>query len=219
MKKTLLAAIAYLFYAIACLFSATAAAQNWPEKPIRIISAYPPGGAADLLARLVNNRMKELLGQPVVVENRGGAGGQIGAQYVASTPPDGYTIMFGTIGIHAAYGIYNKLPYDPAKDLQPVILLADLPNILVVHPSVPAQNVQELIRYARDNPGKLSFASSRAGTMATTDGQFSGSATGWVSRSRSSQKPLWNTSRYSQISSGRKPNRNVEIANARSLKQ
>ena len=119
MKKTLPAAMAYLFCAIACLFSATAAAQNWPEKPIRIISAYPPGGAADLLARLVNNRMKELLGQPVVVENRGGAGGAIGMDAMAKSAPDGHTLAFSAISPVTLLPHVGKVPYDALRDIAP----------------------------------------------------------------------------------------------------
>ena len=108
------------------------AQQNYPTRPVRLVVPFPAGGTADVLGRMTAQRLSTQYGQQVVVENRAGSGGHVGAELAARAAPDGYTIMFGTIGIHAAYGIYSKLSYDPAKDLQPVILLADLPNILVV---------------------------------------------------------------------------------------
>ena len=124
------------------------AQQNYPARPVRLIVPFPAGGVADVLGRMTAQRLSTQYGQQVVVENRGGSGGHVGAELAARAVPDGYTIMFGTIGIHAAYGIYSKLSYDPAKDLQPVILLADLPNILVVHPSVPVRTTREFIALA-----------------------------------------------------------------------
>ena len=148
----------------ASIASGTAAGATFPEKPIRIISAYPPGGAADLLARLVNNRMKELLGQPVVVENRGGAGGQIGAQYVASTPPDGYTIMTTVGPAHLLSKFTSKnLPYDPVRDFTPIT--AGIVTVLGVaaNPAFPPNDVAELIAYAKKNPAKIPFGTTAIG--------------------------------------------------------
>ena len=153
---------------IACLACAVVAPalaqQNYPTRPVRLIVPFPAGGVADVLGRMTAQKLSAQYGQQMVVENRGGSGGHVGAEAAARAAPDGYTIMFGTIGIHAAYGIYTKLSYDPARDLQPVILLADLPNILVVHPSVPVKTTREFIALAKAKPGELNFGTAGAGS-------------------------------------------------------
>ena len=151
---------------VACIASVlpAAAQQNYPTRVVRLIVPFPAGGVADVLGRMTAQRLTTQYGQQMVVENRGGSGGHVGAEFAARATPDGYTLMFGTIGIHAAYGIYSKLAYDPAKDLQPVILLADLPNILVVHPSVPVRNTKDFIALAKARPGELNFGTAGAGS-------------------------------------------------------
>lgn len=154
------------------LVSPAAAQQNYPTRSIRLIVPFPAGGVADVLGRMTAQRLTAQYGQQVVVENRGGSGGHVGAEIAARAAPDGYTIMFGTIGIHAAYGIYSKLSYDPGKDLQPVILLASLPNILVVHPSVPVRNTREFIALAKAKPGELNFGTAGSGSSTHMIGEL-----------------------------------------------
>ena len=127
---------------------------------------FAAGGTADVLGRLVAQRLSPQYGHQLVVENRPGSGGHVGAEVAAHATPDGHTVVIGTIGIHAAYGIYSKLAYDPAKDLQPVILLGEVPCVLVVNPSVPARTVGEFLALAKARPGELNFGS--AGTGAST---------------------------------------------------
>ena len=141
-----------------------AQADTFPDKPVVLVIPFPPGGPTDAMARTLAAEMKDRLGQPMIVENRAGAGGNIGAEYVARAAPDGQTLLFGTSGplaINAS--LYRKVSYDPAKSFAPVIQVGHLPNILVVNPSVPAKNVKELIAYAKANPAKLSYASSGNG--------------------------------------------------------
>ena len=130
-------------------------AQDYPDKTIRIIVPYPPGGTADMLARTIGQKMAESLGQQVIIDNRPGAGGNIGADLAAKAAPDGYTILMGTVATHAINpSLYPKLPYDAAKDFAPIILVATLPNLLVVNPSVPARTVKELIALAKRKTGR-----------------------------------------------------------------
>lgn len=139
-------------------------ADAFPDKPVTLVVPFPPGGPTDAMARTLAAEMKDRLGQPMIVENRAGAGGNIGSEYVARATPDGQTLLFGTSGplaINAS--LYRKVSYDPVKSFAPVIQVGHLPNILVVNPSVPAKNVKELIAYAKANPGKLSYASSGNG--------------------------------------------------------
>ena len=147
------------------LASAPALADKvYPSKPIMMIVTYPPGGPTDVMARSLAASLKASLGQPVVVENRAGAGGNIGAEAVARAEPDGYTLMFGTSAPLAInVSLYRKIHYDPVKSFAPVIQIGQLPNVLVVNPGVPAKNVTELIAYGKAHPGKLSFASSGNG--------------------------------------------------------
>nr|WP_145552140.1 tripartite tricarboxylate transporter substrate binding protein [Variovorax boronicumulans] len=143
---------------------AQAQAQSFPDKPVMLVVPFPPGGPTDAMARTIAAEMKDRLGQPVIVENRAGAGGNIGAEYVARAAADGQTLLFGTSGplaINAS--LYRKSTYDPVKSFAPIIQVGHLPNILVVNPGVPAQNVQELVAYAKAHPGKLSYASSGNG--------------------------------------------------------
>jgi tripartite-type tricarboxylate transporter receptor subunit TctC len=152
-----------------CLLSAgmvcatLASAQGYPGKPVRIIVSYPAGGANDIVARSVGQKMNELLGASIVVDNRSGAGGTIGADVAAKAPPDGYTLLMAA-GAHAlAPSLYVKLPYDIARDFAPISISAKSTYLLVVHPSVPANSVRELIALARAKPGGLNYASSGIG--------------------------------------------------------
>jgi len=145
--------------------AAPATAQSWPEKQVNFIVPFSAGGTTDLFGRLLANHMQQKFGKPFIVENRAGAGGNLGAAAVAKAAPDGYTFLVGTVSTHAINPfLYSKLPYDTVKDFQPVSLIARLPNILVVHPSLPANNVAELIAHLKANPDKLSYGSSGAGT-------------------------------------------------------
>jgi len=165
--------IAIFLASILGLFGSTLSrADEYPSKPIRIVVPTPPGGIADLLARLVGQKIGENTGATVVVENKSGATGQVAAQYVAKSPPDGYTIFIGYHSTHAMLQhLVAKLPYDPDKDFVPVIYLALAPNILVVNPSVPARTLQELVAYAKANPGKLTFASQEIGSTGHLGGE------------------------------------------------
>jgi len=150
-----------------------AQAPDYPTKPIRIVVPFPPGGATDILARDVAQKLTESWGQQVIVDNRPGAGGNIGSELVAKSAPDGYTLEMGTVGTHAINAsLYAKMPYDHVKDFAPVILVAGVPNVLVVNPALPVNSVQELIAYAKANPGKLNFASSGNGTSIHLSGEL-----------------------------------------------
>ncbi len=150
-----------------------ASAQGWPSKPVKWIVPFAPGGTTDILARTVGDKLSVALGQPVIIENKPGAGGGVGAEFTAKSAPDGYTIMGGTISTHAINAsLYNKLPYDPVKDFAAVTLIARVPNMLVVNPSVPAKDVRELIALLKANPGKYTFASSGNGTSQHLSGEL-----------------------------------------------
>jgi tripartite-type tricarboxylate transporter receptor subunit TctC len=151
---------AILSFFIYALFSPSLAQAN----QIRMIVPFAAGGTADVLGRIVAQQLNALTGDKVVVENRPGSGGNIGAETVAHGPSDGSVLLLGTIGIHAASKIYRSLPYDPAKDLQPVTILAEVPNVLIVHPSVPAKDVKEFLALAREKPGELNFGSAGNGS-------------------------------------------------------
>jgi tripartite-type tricarboxylate transporter receptor subunit TctC len=147
--------------------------QDYPSRPIRIIVPFPAGGTADLLARQIGQTMSEALRQQVVIENRTGAGGNIGADLAAKSKPDGYTLLMGTVSTHAINpNLYPRIPYDPVKDFAPVTMVAKMPNLLVVHPSVPAKNVAELIALAKARPGALAFASAGNGTSQHLSGEL-----------------------------------------------
>ncbi len=150
---------------IAAIAFATAAfAQQWPTKTIKIIVPYPPGGTSDILARSIGPKITEMLGATVIVENKPGATGNVGADFVAKSPADGYTLLLADIGSLAiSPSVFTTLPFDPVKDFAPVIMVAYSPHILAVHPSVPVKDVKELIAYAKANPDKLNFAVSGIG--------------------------------------------------------
>jgi tripartite-type tricarboxylate transporter receptor subunit TctC len=151
--------------ALALLFTAgSALAQGFPSKPIRIVVPFPPGGSTDIAARLVAPKLAELWKQPVVVENKPGAAANIGADFVAKSPSDGHTQLLATTALAASAAIFDKLTYDPVKDLAPVVFVAAIPNLLMVHSSVPANTPQAFVAYAKANPGKLNFASPGAST-------------------------------------------------------
>ena len=141
-----------------------AVAQSYPARPIRIIVPYPPGGTSDILARTLGQKLTDTLGQPIVVENKPGANGNLGAEFVAKSPPDGYTLLLADIGaLVISPSVYPTLAFDPAKDFAPVTMVAYSPHILVVNPSVPANSVKELVAFANAKPGKLNFAISGVG--------------------------------------------------------
>jgi len=147
------------------LAAGSISAADYPVRPIRFVLGFAPGGASDTMARTVATRLSEGLGQPVVVDNRAGAGGNIAAEIVARSAPDGYTMLLGNNGILAInVSLYPKIGFDPVKDFAPVVLIASQPNILVVNPSVPANSVKELVALAKSKPGQLNYASPGAGT-------------------------------------------------------
>jgi len=146
------------------LFAATAAAQGYPEKPVTMIAPFPAGGSVDLVARAVAQQMSEIWKQPVVVVNRPGAGGNIGAEAVARAAPDGYTLLMGTTALASSPALYSRLTYDVTRDLAPVSLVVTMTNVLVVHPSLPARSVQELLALAKTRPGTLNSASAGVGS-------------------------------------------------------
>ncbi len=153
--------------------STLAAAQAWPSKPIKYVVPFAAGGTTDILARTISEKLSVALGQPVVVENKPGAGGGLGAAEVAKAAPDGYTIMGGTISTHAINAsLYKNLPYDPVKDFAPITLIARVPNMLVINNDIPAKDVAELIALMKANPGKWSFASSGNGTSQHLSGEL-----------------------------------------------
>ena len=161
------------------LASGAAQAQNWPTKPIKFVVAYPAGGGADFIARLFSERMSKVLDQPVVVENRPGAGGTLGALSVVRADPDGYTLLIAAISeISIAPATYKALPYDPEKDLVPVIQLARWPQILVASPSFAPNTLSELIAYVKANPGKVSYSSFGNNTLNHVNGERFKVATG-----------------------------------------
>jgi tripartite-type tricarboxylate transporter receptor subunit TctC len=148
-------------------------AQTYPSKPIRLVVPFPPGGSLDVVARAIGQKLSEAWGQPVVIDNRPGAGGNIGADLVAKSTPDGYTILEGALSTHAVnVSLYSKMPYDPVRDFAPITLVAITPNVLVVSPSFPADSVPELIAYAKAHPGKLSFGSGSNGSAGHLAGEL-----------------------------------------------
>ena len=151
----------------ASLSTAQTAAQNYPQKPIRMIVPFTPGGSTDILARSIGQELSKAWGQSVIIENIAGAGGSIGADKAAKSPADGYTLLMGHIGTLAVNpSLYPKLPYNPIKDFAPVAWVARVPNVLVVNPNVPAKSVQELVALAKSKPGQLSYGSGGNGSAA-----------------------------------------------------
>lgn len=154
-----IAAILSFFFVLSC------GAQGYPSKPIRFYTPYPPGGTTDILARLIGAKLHESWGQPVVIEARPGAGGNVGTDFVAKSAPDGYTILMGGSGPLAInVSLFSKLPYDPLKDLAPVVLSASVPLVLVVHPSVPAKNLREFTVLLKSRPGQFNYATAGPGS-------------------------------------------------------
>jgi tripartite-type tricarboxylate transporter receptor subunit TctC len=153
--------VAALLLYVGC---ALAGAQDWPSRPVRLILPFPPGGGTDILGRLIAERLSASLGQPVVTENRGGAGGNVGAEAAARSTPDGYTIVLVAPSLAISPTLYSKINYDPVKDFEPVSLVATVPNVMITQPSLPTHNLQEFIAYAKARPGELNFGSGGAGT-------------------------------------------------------
>lgn len=158
--------------------AAAAAGKAYPTKPIRLISPFAPGGGATFVARLVGPELTEALGQSIVVDNRPGGGGVVGTEIAARSPPDGYTLTMGTVSNIAINPLISRAPYDPVKDLVPVVHTSTVPLILVVHPEVPAKSVKEFIDYARDPASRVNFASSGGGTIGHLAGELFKIATG-----------------------------------------
>lgn len=155
-RRTALRMLAGAAIAMAAVPTGSAfAADHWPSKPITLVVPFASGGTTDIIGRAVGQRLGEALGQPVVVDNRPGAGGTIGGALVARANPDGYTFLLATVAHTMAPGIYKTLPYDFQKDLEPIGMVALTPNVVLVNTSIPAKNVQELIAYIKANPGKV----------------------------------------------------------------
>jgi len=157
--------LSVLFSVLCLLFAGTAGAQPYPNKPIRIIAPFPPGGVADVLARALQPGLQEALGQQVIIDNKPGAGGNIGADLVAKADPDGYTLLLASAGILTINEfLYSKMPFDPAKAFAPITVVGDMPNIVVVNPKTGLKTLKELIDKAKAEPGKLNFGSAGNGT-------------------------------------------------------
>ena len=154
------------------LVSRTAMAQAYPARPVRLVAPFPPGGSVDLSARVIGQWLTERLSQAVIIENRPGAGGNVGSEVAAKAPPDGYTILLCSVANAVSATLYDKLGYDFAKDFAPVCGISRAPNVMVVHPSVPAKTVPEFIAYAKANPGKVNMASSGIGTSIHVSGEL-----------------------------------------------
>jgi tripartite-type tricarboxylate transporter receptor subunit TctC len=161
-----------LLIGLVLLCPTLAAAQDFPNKAIRLIVPFPPGGPNDIIARVVAQRMAEILKQPIIIDNRSGQGGVVGTDVVAKAPPDGYTIAIASAGALAISPSMEKVAYDTLRDLQPITLVAKVPEMLVVATSVPANNMQELVALAKSQPGKLNFASSGPGSMPHLAGEL-----------------------------------------------
>ena len=154
----------FVFLVLALTLAESTAAQGYPVKPIRFVVPYAPGGNTDILSRLLGQKLNEAWRQQVIIDNRPGAAGTVGAELVARAPADGYTLIMGSFGnIIVANSLYKNLKYDPLKDFAPVALVSLPPGVLVEHPAVPAQNVRELIAYAKSNPGRLNYGSPGSG--------------------------------------------------------
>ena len=151
----------------------TANAQPYPARPVRVYIPFTAGSAADIIMRALEPQMREKLGQSFIIDNRGGAGGNIAAELTAKSPADGYSIMMGTVGTHAInLALYSKLPYHPQRDFTPIALVGENPNILVINPYVPAKSIKELIALGKSKPGKLNYGSSGSGTTVHLSGEL-----------------------------------------------
>jgi len=167
------------FVCAALLGASVACAQGYPTKPVHLVVPYPAGGPVDILARVLGQKLSESLGQPFVVDDKPGASGTLGSDLVAKAPPDGYMLVVGNNATHATNeSLYPNLPYATLRDFAPVTLVARVTNIAVVHPSMPAKSIRELIAYAKANPGKLNYASSGSGSAAHLTGEMFKLATG-----------------------------------------
>src|SRR5204863_8360494 len=156
----------------AILLVGTAFAQSYPTKPVKLVVTYPPAGSSDLMARIVAQKLSELWGQPVIVENKPGAAGSIGMEYAAHQPADGYSFVIGNLGPVVVNPLLSKVPFDVERDFVPVSMIATGPNVLVVNPKTPVKTLGELIAYARANPGKLNFGSGGPGSVAHLSGEM-----------------------------------------------
>ena len=162
-----------LLAAITLVAPPMAGAQAYPSRPVKLVVPFPPGGSLDIAGRLIAQRLTEMWGQAVVVENKPGAGGNIGADFVAKSTPDGYTILLGALSTHAVNpNLYAKMPYDAVKDFAPITLIATTPNVLVVNAATPVGNVREFIAWTRANPGKLAFGSGSNGSAGHLAGEL-----------------------------------------------
>jgi tripartite-type tricarboxylate transporter receptor subunit TctC len=166
-----------LLSTLACCAAALAAApgfaQSFPSKPLKLVVPFPPGGSLDNVGRLLAQKLSETWGQQVIVENRPGAGGNVGADAVAKSPPDGYTVVMGALSTHAVNpSLYPKMPYDAVKDFAPISLVAITPNVLIVNAATPVQSVRDMIAYAKANPGKVNFGSGSNGSAGHLAGEL-----------------------------------------------
>ena len=177
--KIFSAACSASMIAAALSMATTSHAQNYPVKPIRYIVAFPAGGTTDILGRLIGQKLSESWGQPVIMDNRAGAAGSVGSEAAAKSPPDGYTLLGGTISSHSINSsLYSKLAYHPLRDFAPITRIATVPNVLVVHPSLPVKTVREFTALAKARPGQLRFASSGSGTSQHLSGELFNLMTG-----------------------------------------
>jgi tripartite-type tricarboxylate transporter receptor subunit TctC len=170
-------------FAMVCLATQVAAQTNWPSKPVRIVVPFAPGGTTDILARAVAPELSKVFGQSFIVDNRAGAGGNLGADIVAKAAPDGYTLLMGTVGTHGINkALYSRLPYDPQKDFAPITLVAGVPNVMVMNTekakALGINNVPDFIKYAKAHPGQLNMASSGNGTSIHLAGELFKTMTG-----------------------------------------
>jgi len=168
-RRRLLATAALLPVATA----ARAANEEYPDKPVRLVVPFPPGGGADNLARAIMPKVVHALGKPIIIDNKPGAGGNVGAEIVAGSPPDGYTLLYGTNGTHSInQALYRNLRFDPVRDFTPVSRMTEIAAMLVVNPQMPVMTTTQLIRYAKANPGKVNFASAGNGTTSHLSGEL-----------------------------------------------
>ncbi len=159
-------------------FTSVQSQEAWPTRPVRFILPFPPGGGTDILGRMIAERLSAHLGQPVVTENRGGAGGNVGAEAAARAAPDGYTIVLVAPSLAISPTLYSKINYDPVKDFAPISLVATVPNVMITQPSLPVQNLQEFIAHVKAKPGALNFGSGGAGTSNHLAGELFNMVTG-----------------------------------------
>lgn len=163
MNKFFHLSIALVAAGLACVSPIANAQDAYPSKPVRLVVPFPPGGSIDMVARLIGQKLSASLGQPVLVDNRAGASGNIGMDHVAKAPKDGYTLLLAHAGLASNAHMFAKLPFDPLKDISPIIRIADQPNVLIINPKWSFKNVGELVAYAKANPGKLSVGTSGVG--------------------------------------------------------